>query len=126
MVQVFDAIREMINCELEKMTKRGELDKAMLDNLDKLVDVLKDLDEIEGKGSMDDMGMYSNRYRGNSYGMMPRGGYYYDGGYNRNDGMYSRNNGSNPVVDHLYKAMDQAQTDSEKQAIRTALEKLNN
>lgn len=125
MVQVFNAIREMINCELEKMTKRGELDKAMLENLDKLVDILKDLDEIEGKGSMEEIGMYSNRYGGNSYRMMPRNGYYYDDGYSRNDGMYSRANGQNPVIEHLHKAMDQAQNESERQAIRNALEKLN-
>lgn len=112
MNEVFNGIREMVNCELMKMNQRGELDKAMLENLDKLVDILKDLNEIEnGSG-------YSQRYydNGNSYRYMP---------YNNNGGRYSRT-GNNGVVDHLYKAMDQAQSETERQAIQMALDKLMN
>lgn len=111
MSDVFNGIREMVNCELMKMTQKGELDKAMLENLDKLVDILKDLDEIENGG-------YSQRNynygydNGNSYRYMPT----------RN---YSRH-GNNSTVDHLYKAMDQAQSEAERQAIQMAIDKIMN
>lgn len=108
MSDVFYGIREMVNCELMKMTQKGELDKAMLENLDKLVDILKDLDEIENGG-------YSQRYydNRNSYRYMPSGG------------RYSRH-GNDGVTEHLYKAMDQAQSEAERQAIQMALDKIMN
>lgn len=112
MADVFNGIREMVNCELMKMTQKGELDKAMLESLDKLVDILKDLDEIENGG-------YSQRGydSGNSYRYMP---------YGRNmGGRYSRH-GNDMTIDHLYKAMDQAQSEVERQAIQMAIDKIQN
>ena len=111
MADVFNGIREMVNCELMKMTQKGELDKAMLESLDKLVDILKDLDEIEnGNGGYSQRRMYDYDYDNrNSY----RGG----------NGRYSRH-GNNQVVDHLYKAMDQAQSEAERQAIQMAIDKI--
>lgn len=108
MADVFNGIREMVNCELMKMTQKGELDKAMLESLDKLVDILKDLEEIEN---------------GNS-GYSQRRMYDYDNGnsYRYNSGRYSRHG----AVDHLYKAMDQAQSESERQAIQMAIDKIIN
>lgn len=114
MADVFNGIREMVNCELMKMTQKGELDKAMLESLDKLVDILKDLDEIEnGGGGYSQRRMYYDYDNGNSYR------------YSRNDGRYSRH-GNNQVIDHLYKAMDQAQSESERQAIQMAIDKVMN
>ena len=112
MADVFNGIREMVNCELMKMTQKGELDKAMLENLDKLVDILKDLDEIENGGGYSQRNYYDN---GNSYRYMP---------YN-NGNRYSRH-GNSSAVDHLYKAMDQAQSETERQAIQMAIDKIMN
>lgn len=111
-VDVFHGIREMVNCELMKMTQKGELDKSMLESLDKLVDILKDLEEIEnGESGYSQRRMYNYDYdydNRNSY---------------RNGGRYSRHGSS---VDHLYKAMDQAQSESERQAIQMAIDKIMN
>lgn len=116
MVDVFNGIREMVNCELMKMTQKGELDKAMLENLDKLVDILKDLDEIEN-GGYSQRGYNYGYDNGNSYRYMP---------YNRNNGGNYSRHGSNPALDHLYKAMDQAQSEAERQAIQMAIDKIVN
>lgn len=118
MADVFNGIREMVNCELMKMTQKGELDKAMLESLDKLVDILKDLDEIENGGG------YSQRGYdyGNSYRYMP----YNNGGYARNSGNRYSRHGNDMTIDHLYKAMDQAQSEVERQAIQMAIDKIQN
>ncbi len=112
MADVFNGIREMVNCELMKMTQKGELDKAMLESLDKLVDILKDLEEIENGGS----GYSQRRMYNYDYDYDNRNSY-------RGGGRYSRH-GNNQVVDHLYKAMDQAQSESERQAIQMAIDKV--
>lgn len=112
MADVFNGIREMVNCELMKMTQKGELDKSMLESLDKLVDILKDLDEIEnGTIGYSQRRMYNYDYDNrNSY---------------RSNGRYSRH-GNDAVLDHLYKAMDQAQSEPERQAIQMSIDKIMN
>lgn len=115
-VDVFHGIREMVNCELMKMNQKGELDKSMLESLDKLVDILKDLDEIEnGGGGYSQRRMYYDYDNGNSYR-----------NYSRNDGYNNRGYSRHSAVDHLYKAMDQAQSESERQAIQMAIDKIMN
>lgn len=69
MSKVYDNLRDMIEGEIEGIVKIGELNQNSLCNLDKLVDIAKDIEEIE-KHQEDRYG-YSG-YRGN-----------YDDGYSR-------------------------------------------
>lgn len=86
MKNTYEDLREMVDKELREITKRGEMDDMSLEHTYKLVDIAKDICEIEEKESG-----YSERYMGYPYmmeGGSSRAGRYSREGYSR-DG-YSR------------------------------------
>lgn len=126
-------IYKLLDCEMEKIAAKPELNDAMLSNLYKLVDVKKDLLEIEEKemkvdemesGNSYRMGNPDGYMRGNSNrnsyrrgGMSRRGmGRYYNDGYSMDDG--------GDVLDYLEDAMSHARTEQEREAIRQTMMKL--
>lgn len=127
-------IYKLLDCELEKIAAKPELNDAMLSNLYKLVDVKKDLLEIEEKemkveemesGNSYRMGSPDSYMRGNSN----RNSYRRGGNSNRrgmsryyNDG-YSMDDGGD-VMDYLEDAMSHARTEQEREAIRQTMMKL--
>lgn len=131
-----DKLCKLLDGEIDKIAAKPELNDATLSNLYKLVDVKKDLLEIEEKEMEMDGGMESgnsnrmypmyarggNSYRrdgGNSYRYMPRR--YYDGGG------YSMDNapmGEDKMFDHLEEAMKYAGNEQEREAIRQVMMKL--
>lgn len=145
----YSSIREMVNCELEKIGKKTELDKASLENLDKLIDIIKDIDAVE----MNEQG-YSQRMDGNSYGRYPYmpNMYYRDGGMdgssygypytiyideansNRQYGepmnyrtnRYSRDDGKERILSKLDHILDDASSEREREIIRNCISKLEN
>ena len=126
MQKTFDKLRDMIGSEMEQITSRGELDENSLACTYKMVDILKDLGEIE----MNDGG-YSQRYMPqypmNSYGM---GG----NSYRNNNTMYRGNSYRNSyngmggysrtgdTMDKLHQMMNEAQTEHERETIRRVME----
>ena len=72
-----DDLRELVEREIKNINSRGELDDMSLEHAYKLVDILKDIGEIEGQESgysgryypnmMDER--YSGRYSRNGYSM---------------------------------------------------------
>ena len=128
MQKTFDKLRDMIGSEMEQITSRGEFDENSLACTYKMVDILKDLGEIE----MNDGG-YSQRYMPqypmNSYGMgggnsyrnnntMYRGNSYRNN-YNGMNGGYSR---TGDTMDKLHQMMNEAQTEHERETIRRVME----
>lgn len=116
-METYDNIRKLVDCELEKIGKMNELNPTSLENVYKLVDILKDLDEVEGK-KMDDG--YSQRYMpdmGNSY----RRNMNYGRGnsYNRS---YNSRGGS--LRDHLEQALDEAKTERERETIMRMMDEI--
>ena len=126
MQRTFDKLRDMIGSEMDQITARGELDENSLACTYKMVDILKDLGEIE----MNDGG-YSQRYMPqypiNSYGM---GG----NSYRNNNTMYRGNSYRNSyngmggysrtgdTMDKLHQMMNEAQTEHERETIRRVME----
>lgn len=126
MQKTFDKLRDMIGSEMDQITSRGELDENSLACTYKMVDILKDLGEIE----MNDGG-YSQRYMPqypmNSYGM---GG----NSYRNNNTMYRGNSYRNSyngmggysrtgdTMDKLHQMMNEAQTEHERETIRRVME----
>lgn len=126
MQKTFDKLRDMIGSEMEQITSRGEFDENSLACTYKMVDILKDLGEIE----MNDGG-YSQRYMPqypmNSYGM---GG----NSYRNNNTMYRGNSYRNSyngmggysrtgdTMDKLHQMMNEAQTEHERETIRRVME----
>ena len=124
----YEKIRKLLDCEMDKIASKPELTDASLSNLYTLVDVIKDLDEIEekdmelrGYSQRTMVGYYDDGVRGNSY-RMGRGNSYRSGGDGRmmNYG-YSMDAGPDYMFDHLQQAMNSATTDKEREAIRQVM-----
>ena len=128
-----EKLHKLLDCEIDKIGAKPELNDATLGNLYKLIDVKKDLLEIaKDEIEIDDMEsgnsnrmIYNNgsSYRnGNSYRMYGRGGNS-SRRYNYNDGGYSMD-GGDQMFDHLEEAMRHANSEQEREAIRQVMMKL--
>ena len=81
-----DELKEMLYCELDEMTKAGELSMGSVKAIGEILDAIKDIETIEAMSH----GGYSGEEGGNSMrGRYYRDGYYRDG-YAR-DGSYDGN-----------------------------------
>ena len=129
---MYDGIYDMLNCEIEKIEKKGELNAASLDNLDKLVDIIKDLQTIEAMAEYEKDGDGYSERRGYLYGddMSYRRGYMdgnrgsrYYMGRSMNTG-HNRDDGKKAMMEHLEKAMHNAETVAETEEIRRMIEKM--
>lgn len=133
--RIYEDIKEMVENELSNIAKKGEIDEKCLTHLDKLVDIIKDIDTITAMKEYSDDDGYSTMYTphyydgGNSYRARDmRGRYSRDDGYNMR---YSRDNYSRGgysrdgnMRDKLERMMDEAQTQAERDAIRQALDRM--
>jgi hypothetical protein len=122
-METYDNIRKLVECELEKIGKMNELNNNAMENVYKLVDILKDLDEIEDHKDMMDEGysqrMIPNYNYGNSYNRSMRS--YNNGNYNRS---YARGNSRNSLRDHLEQALNEAQTERERESILRMMDEM--
>lgn len=105
---------EILCDELEKITAKGELTAGSLDAVDKIVDIMKDIEEMGYSGDM--MGRsYRGSYRGRSY----RGPY--DGSYaQRSRGRYSRHD----IVEQLEDIADSAPNEKSRKEIERLITKM--
>lgn len=134
-MRVYDDVKDLVEDEIDKIIKQGDLNDTTLMHLDKLVDIAKDLCEIEEKDMEMESG-YSQRmyphYYDNGNSMMDRGNSYRRdsmGRYSRgrmnsydNSNGYSRH--GDDMADRLGRMMSEAQTEREREAIRAALERI--
>ena len=131
-----EKLHKLLDCEIDKIGAKPDLNDASLQNLYKLVDVKKDLMEIaEKEMELEDMESgNSNRYynyadNGNSYrrgGMSMNGGRIYArGGSSRRNYGYSMDSGNgDEMFDYLEEAMRHASSEQEREAIRQTMMKL--
>ncbi len=131
-----EKLYKLLDCEMEKIAAKPELNDASLSNLYKLVDVKKDLLEIEKKemeiDEMESGNSYRVVYANDGYntrgGNSNRNSYRRGGNSNRrmsryyNDG-YSMDDGGD-ALDYLEDAMAHARSEQEREAIRQAMMKL--
>lgn len=132
MEQLYDILCE----ELEKITAKGELTAGSLEAVDKIVDIMKDMEEMGYSG--DDMGSYRGSYEGsyerggrsrNSY---ERGGRSYRGSYGRGSyaqrrdsrGRYSSNYSRHDIVEQLEDIMEQAPNEQSRREIERLIMKM--
>lgn len=127
MDRVLENIKSMVMRELDNVSSSGQLTNDSLMCVDKMVDIIKDLGEIEEK----EMGGYSNAgripmypYDMNSYGgrMSYNGSNSYaNRNYNSYDNGYSRDN---EVMDKLNQMMNETSSPQERDAIRRVMDKI--
>lgn len=111
MTELYDILCD----ELEKITAKGELTAGSLDAVDKIVDIMKDIEEMGYSG---DENMMGRSYRG-SY----RDGRSYRGSYaQRRDsrGRYSRHD----IVEQLEDIADSAPNEKSRKEIERLITKM--
>lgn len=114
-------IREMLMDELVNTAETNNLTIEKVKIIDMLTHSIKSIDTIE---AMQDGG-YSGAERynrnHNSYESRTDRGRSYA---RRNDGRYSRDDGSDSMMEHLDMMMDEARTEKEREAIRKFMEQM--
>ena len=151
----FDAIKDMVYCEIDDISHSGKLDMNSVKVLGELVDILKDIGSVEmfeeGVDIQNEDYSFANRYpRENGYSQkrMPiyyegRNGYdgrnSYDGGngydysnrsynrgYSRRNRNYSYDDSKTHMIDKLSQLMMEATDQRDKDNIQRLIEQMNN
>ena len=140
----FERIKDMVYCEIDDISNRGQLDMNTVKVLGELVDILKDISQMElyedGIDVYDDQYSYSGGYNRN----MNNGGYsqkrmpiyYNDGnsyrssgrnnGYSRRGRGYSYEDSKSHMIDKLHNLMQEAQDQNDKNAIQRLIDQMEN
>lgn len=129
-----DELKEMLYCELDEMTKAGELSMGSVKAIGEILDAIKDIETIEAMNE----GGYSGEEGGNSMrGRYYRDGYYRDGyardgSYEGNSyarrrnrmgqfSRYSREGESDKLVEKLETLMDDTTNGGDREKIRNQI-----
>lgn len=137
----FDRIKEMLYNEIDEIGNQNGLTIDCVEALGEMVDILKDLAEIEAMdnyydNSYSNNGGYSQRggryntrmYDGNSYGgnnYGGNGGSYMGRNYRRGNG-YSRDDSKQYIIGELERMMNDLQNENDKMEIHKLVEKMKN
>lgn len=136
-MESLNKLKEMLHCEIDKIADQGEITAGSLESVGKLLDAIKDIEEIEmsegekgysqrGYGGQimyypNDM-YYDNG--GSARGMNRRSGRYYRGNMNSYRGMNSYADSKDQMLDQLQEMMDTAMSDKERQAIQKCMRQI--
>lgn len=126
-MRYLEDLREATCKELERFAKGGEITSNNLDKIQKLTDIVKNIDKIEmledGGYSEDWMG--EGRMYGTSYARGRRGNVKRDsmGRYSRDDADYSRSDAKEHMLDKLGEMMDGADP-NEREALKRAMREI--
>ena len=126
-----DELKEMLYCELDEMTKMGDMSKGTLKTIGEILDAIKDIETIEAMSE----GGYSGEEGSNSMrGRYYRDGYYRDGregsyegnSYRKRNRMgqfsrYSREGESDKLVEKLETLMDDTTNGGDREKIRSQI-----
>lgn len=126
-----DELKEMLYCELDEMTKAGELSMGSVKAIGEILDAIKDIETIEAMSE----GGYSGEEGGNSMrGRYYRDGYYRDGregsyegnSYRKRNRMgqfsrYSRAGESDQLVEKIETLMDDTTNGGDREKIRNQI-----
>lgn len=122
-----DELREMLYCELDEMTKMGDLSMGTLKTIGEILDAIKDIETIDAMSQGGYSGEYANE--GNSMrGRYYRDGYAREGSYEGNSyrkrnrmgqfSRYSREGEKDQLVEKLETLMEDTTNGGDRQEIR--------
>lgn len=122
-----DELKEMLYCELDEMTKMGDLSMGTLKTIGEILDAIKDIETIDAMSQGGYSGEYANE--GNSMrGRYYRDGYAREGSYEGNSyrkrnrmgqfSRYSREGEKDQLVEKLETLMEDTTNGGDRQEIR--------
>ena len=120
-----EELKEMLYCELEDMTKGGDMNMGTLKAIGEILDAIKDIETIEAMSQ----GGYSGEEGGNSMrGRYYRDGYAREGSYEGNSyrkrnrmgqfSRYSREGEKDQLVEKLETLMEDTTNGGDRQELR--------
>ena len=132
--EIYENAQDMMICELDKLVQKNEVTPTTLEYMDKIVDIIKDLDEVldgedmrmnDGNSQRSFPRNYNrmNNYRGNSYTGRSMRNTYSSNGMNGLDGN-SQGNSKKEMLDHLYMAMDNSSSEDERKRIQRIISEI--
>ena len=130
MANTYEKLRDLLEDEIDEIVKGGTLDKDKLHCLYEMIDVIKDIGEIDDHDSgysqmnkmyVDPVYGYSNANRNrDAMGRYSRASYNRGGSYG--GGSYRGYSRTGDTMQNLERMMDDAQTEQERDAIRRVME----
>lgn len=132
MERTFEDLRAIVMKEIDEINKKGELDENTLVCAYKLIDIVKDIHEIDEKmnGGYSQTGMYPHMMYGNSYGNSyatrnrDSMGRYSRDGYNSYRGGYSREGERDDMMAKMEHMMNTAGSETERQMIQRIMNQM--
>lgn len=127
MERTFEDLRAIVMKEIDEINKKGELDDNTLVCAYKLIDIVKDIHEIDEKmnGGYSQTGMYPYNGYGNSYATRNRDsmGRYSRDGYGNSYRGYSRDSDTDMMakMEHM---MNTAGSETERQMIQRIMNQM--
>lgn len=121
-MRVLYEIKDKFEAELKKIADKKELSPVDLEATYKIVDILKDIETI---CAMDEYGDEADDWSGRSYGRRTSRAQY--SGYGMSGRRYSggySGYGSDRMLENLYKAMDDAESEDQRMAIMSIINKM--
>ena len=122
-MDILDKTYDRASCEIEDILQHQKFDKADVEMLGELIDIVKDVEMIydyqtkmDGYSSMND----GDYMRGRS-GRMPM---YNRGSYMRGRSMDSKNDNRDMLINHLQDVMDMAVDEKDRKAISRLVEQM--
>ena len=124
-MDTLDRIYDMMYCELDDISKKDKLDTKDVELIDKFVDIIKDIDEIEMKfdGGYSNNGGYSGSngmrtMRYNRSNMYPRNS------YGRSMNGYSRGDNKEMLLSHLEDIANMAVDEKDRMAVEKLMSQM--
>ena len=130
----FDDLKELLQGELKKINKKGDLTPSELDNATKVMCLLESIEKYKSKYEMDEgrvEGYSSRMYRptgyGDAYGY-PNNGGYSNNGSRRSTGVrrggYNGHSDNDSRIEMLEGMLAEAKTESERRTIMDFVDRL--
>ena len=127
-----DELKEMLYCELDEMTKMGDMSKGTLKTIGEILDAIKDIETIDAMSQGGYSGEYANEGGNSMRGRYYRDGYYRDGREGSYEGnsyarrrnrmgqfsRYSRDGEKDQLVEKLETLMEDTTNGGDRQELR--------
>lgn len=123
-----DELKEMLYCELDEMTKMGDLSMGTLKTIGEILDAIKDIETIDAMSQGGYSGEYANDGGNSMRGRYYRDGYAREGSYEGNSyrkrnrmgqfSRYSREGEKDQLVEKLETLMEDTTNGGDRQEIR--------
>ena len=132
----FDRIKDMIYCELTEFSNQGQMSYEDVKIIGELVDILKDISEVEAMGNYEDRYYNSEYSMNNGYSRNGRGMRYYGGNSYGGDnprtmmgrrnmrGRYSRDDAKDHMIQKLEQLLNEVVNEEDRNAIQKLIEQI--